>query len=136
LFYITPEGTLRKASEDVTSPNGVQLSVDEKTLYATNGTHILAFDVKADGILVNPRRFAETGGDGLAVDDTDRLYAATRDGIRVVGGAGEILGTIPTPVGMQSVGFAGPGKRTLYAAGRGAVYQVSMISAGISTRAK
>jgi gluconolactonase len=137
LFYITPAGTLTKLTESVTSPNGVQLSPDEKTLYATNGDHIVAFDVREDGSVTNPRRWAETGGDGLAIDNAGRLYAAIgAGGIRVVSPRGDILGTIPTPIGMQSVGFAGRDKKTLFAVGRGAAYRIPMIAEGLKSRAK
>jgi len=137
LFYITPAGKMTKLTEYVTAPNGVQLSPDEKTLYATNGDHIVAFDVQADGSVTNPRRWAETGGDGLAIDNAGRLYAAIgAGGIRVVSPKGEILGTIPTPVGMQSVGFAGRDKKTMFAVGRGAAYRISMLAEGIKSRAK
>jgi gluconolactonase len=136
LFYITPQGRLTKLTEEVTSPNGVQLSPDEKTLYATNGTHIVAFDVQPDGSVKNPRKFAESRGDGLAVDSAGRLYAAVAQGINVISPQGQILGTIPTPVGMQSVGFAGKDRKTMFAVGRGAAYRISMLAEGIRTRAK
>jgi gluconolactonase len=136
LFYITPEGRLTRLSEAVESPNGVQLSVDEKTLYATNGTHIVAFDVEPDGSVKNPRKFADSRGDGLAVDSAGRLYAAVAEGINVIGPQGRILGTIPTPVGMQSVGFAGRDRKTMFAVGRGAAYKVAMLAEGIRSRAK
>jgi len=46
------------------------------------------------------------------------------------------MGTIPTGVSPQSVGFAGPDKKTLYVVGRGAVYKTQMIAEGIKGRAK
>ena len=136
LFYITPAGKVTKLTEYVTAPNGVQLSPDEKILYATNGTHIVAFDVQPDGSVSNPRKFADTGGDGMAIDNAGRLYTAVADGIRVVSPQGQILGTIPTPVGMQSVGFAGRDKKTMFAVGRGAAYRIQMRAEGIRSRAK
>ena len=123
-------------TEDVTAPNGVQLSPDEKTLYATNGTHIVAFDIQPDGSVKNPRKFADSRGDGLAVDNAGRLYAAVAEGINVISPQGQILGTISTPVGMQSVGFAGRDHRTMFAVGRGAAYKISMLAEGIKSRAK
>lgn len=136
LFYITPEGRLTRLTEAIESPNGVQLSVDEKTLYATNGTHIVAFDVEPDGSVKNPRKFADSRGDGLAVDSAGRLYAAVAAGINVINPQGRILGTIPTPVGMQSVGFAGRDRKTMFAVGRGAAYKLAMLAEGIRSRAK
>ena len=140
LFYIRPDGTVTKLTEEVTNPNGVQLSPDEKTLYATNGQMIMAFDVQPDGSVRNGRVFAKSGGDGLAIDTEGRLYSAVGgvQGIRVFAPDGKDLGTIPVGAPPQSVGFAGPNKKTLYIVGRGALYktQGEMISQGIQTRAK
>jgi len=136
LFYITPDGRLTKLTEAVSQPNGVQLSTDEKTLYAVNGDHILAFDVKPDGTVENPREFVEVTGDGLAVDSEDRLYVATRHGIQVVSATGQLLGLIPTPGRVQSMAFGGVDKKSLYAVGGGAVYRISMLAQGVSSRAK
>lgn len=138
LFYITPEGKLTKVTEHLTNPNGVQLSPDEKILYATNGQNIVAFDVQHDGSVTNPRNFVASGGDGLAVDTAGRLYSAVGavQGVRVFSPRGEDLGTIPVGVNPQSVAFAGPEKKTLYIVGRGAVYKVAMLAEGIRSRAK
>jgi len=137
LFYLRPDGQVMKLTEELT-PNGVQLSPDEKTLYATNGTRIMAFDVQPDGSVTNPRTFAMSGGDGLAIDNAGRLYAAVAGvrGIRVFSPQGQDLGTIPSGTPPQSVGFAGPGKKTLYIVGRGALYKTQMIAEGIKGRAK
>jgi gluconolactonase len=137
LFYIRPDGQVMKLTEELT-PNGVQLSPDEKTLYATNGTRIMAFDVQPDGSVTNPRTFAMSGGDGLAIDNAGRLYAAVGGvrGIRVFSPQGQDLGTIPSGTPPQSVGFAGPDKKTLYIVGRGALYKTQMIAEGIKGRAK
>jgi gluconolactonase len=104
-----------KVAEGLT-PNGLQLSPDEKTLYATNGDRIIAFDVQPDGSVKNSGTFVMSGGDGLAMDTAGRLYAAVAAvrGIRVFSPQGQDLGTIPAGVLPQSVGFAGPNKKTLY----------------------
>jgi gluconolactonase len=140
LLYITPEGKVVKPTEDTLNPNGIQLTEDERTLYVTNGGTIRAYDVQADGMLTNGRVFAETGGDGLAIDTEGRLYAAQAGsmGVRVVDKTGKILGLIPSGTGPQSVGFAGKNKRTLYIVGQGALYKVQgdMLSQGILSRAK
>lgn len=136
LFYIRPDGRLTKLTDMIAQPNGVQLSTDEKTFYAVDGDHITAFDVQRDGSVKNPRRFANATGDGLAVDASDRLYVATEQGIQVFDATGKHLGLIPTPVSIQSMAFAGPDRRTLYAVGRGVVLRIAMLARGISTRAK
>jgi gluconolactonase len=137
LFYITPGGRLTKLTEEVTQPNGVQLSTDEKILYAVDGDHIVAFDVQPDGGVKNLRRFVDVaGGDGLAVDSEDRLYVATEQGIQVVSATGHVLGLVPAPVRIQSIAFAGVDRKTLYAVGRGAVYRIPLLAQGVKGRAK
>ena len=149
IFYIQPDGQLVKVSEEVTRPNGIQLSPDEKILYAVNGPVIVAFDVQPDGTLRNFRNWATlvglprneagvvTGGaDSVAIDAAGRFYAATGVGVQVFSPQGQHLGTIPTPMPPQAIAFAGPDKKTLYVVGRGAVWKIAMIAQGYLGRAK
>jgi gluconolactonase len=102
--------------------NGLVLSPDGKTLYVTNRTTILAFDVGTDGALSNRRDFATMvgepegsfGGDGLTVDADGRLYVTGGAGVYVFNGAGQQLGIIPTPRRSITATFAGPDRKTLY----------------------
>ena len=108
--------------------NGLVLSPDGKTLYVTNRTTFLAFDVAADGGVSNRRDFATLvgepqgsfGGDGLAVDAEGRLYVTGGAGIYVFDTAGKQLGVIPVPRRAITVTFAGPDRKTLYAGTLGA----------------
>jgi gluconolactonase len=102
--------------------NGLVLNPDGRTLYVTNRTTILAFDVGADGALSNRRDFATMvgepegsfGGDGLAVDADGRLYVTGGAGVYVFDGAGQQLGIIPTPRRSITATFAGADGKTLY----------------------
>lgn len=145
VYYFTPAGVLTVATDQLDYPNGIQLSPDEKTAYASNGTAIVAFDVEPDGRFANGRIFAASASDGLAVDASGRVYAALSfrwhpptdvQGVRVFGPDGDVLGVIPTGVPPSSVAFAGPDRRTLYAVGAGGVQKVRTIAQGILTRAK
>jgi len=102
--------------------NGLVLNPDGKTLYVTNRTTILAFDVAPDGTLSNRRDFVTLGnepqgsfgGDGLTVDVEGRLYVTGGAGIYVFDKAGQQLGIIPAPRRAITVAFAGPDRKTLY----------------------
>jgi gluconolactonase len=102
--------------------NGLVLSSDGKSLYVTNRTTILAFDVDADGALSNRRDFATLagepqgsfGGDGLAVDGEGRLYVTAGAGVVVIDKTGKQLGVIPTPRRSITATFGGPDRKTLY----------------------
>src|SRR5262245_47281632 len=158
-FYVNAAGVVTSLGENIRS-NGIMLSPDEKVLYVTNGTTILAFDVNADGSTTHRRDFArlEAGGngDGMAIDADGRLYVTSAPGVQVFDYAGKYLGVIPAPRNVISVAFAGPDKRTLYVVGSGAlgpdgqefttpdgvrnnaktIYRLPMVARGFAGRAK
>jgi SMP-30/Gluconolactonase/LRE-like region len=61
IYYIPPGGKVIRVADGFKNPNGIQLSPDEKVLYANNefGEYLLAFDVQPDGTLRNRRDFAK-----------------------------------------------------------------------------
>jgi gluconolactonase len=151
VYYISPTGELKRLFNDIERPNGIQLNKAENILYVANtqGEHILAYDIAADGSISNKRKFARldgwkkdengvlsSGADGLAIDDKDRLYVASNSGIEVFNDKGDALGIIPLPKKPQNIAFAGKDKKTLYAVGRGAAYKIPLLAQGYKGRAK
>ena len=118
LFYANAKGAMAEYGDQMTAANGIILSKDEKTLYVTNGAVMMAFDVQADGALINQREFGKLrggqGGDGSAIDSQGRVYVATGKSVDVFSPKGEFLGSIPGPDGLHGTAFGGPGKKTLY----------------------
>jgi len=151
VYYISPDGVLKRIANDIERPNGIQLSTDEKVLYVANtaGEYVLAYDIANDGSVGTKKNFAKlagwskddkdvwsSGADGLAVDAEGRLYVASNAGIEVFTAKGEALGIIPLPKKPQNLAFAGKDKKTLYVVGRGAAYRFPVLTAGFSGRAK
>ena len=151
VYYVSPAGKVARIAEGIERPNGIMLSPDEKTLYVnnTNGEYVLAFDVKADGMVGARRNFAKyakvattptggfnSGADGLAIDAQGRLYAVTAAGIEVFSAQGMALGVIPVSLAPQNIAFAGADKKTLYIVGRGSAFKVRMLTEGYKGRAK
>jgi gluconolactonase len=167
VYYLPPGGpatAVKRVISDIENPNGVQLSPDEKTLYANDkdGQYLLAFDIKADGTLANRRNFGkyksvtvpghkdprlaeDNGADGLDVDSAGRVYVATNLGVEVFSPKGEHLGAIPIGIwgGEQNMlskpanlTFSGADKKTLYTVGSGAIYRVQLLAQGIKGRRK
>ncbi len=160
-YQIKPGGEVINLGSDIRS-NGIMLSPDERTLYVTNREVIVAFDIGADNTVGNRRNFVNLpsgsgNGDGMVVDSTGRVYVASQaSGIHVFSPAGGHLGTIPTLRNVASLAFSGPGKRTLYATGRGGlapngqellladsyrnntktIYKIQMLSQGYMGRPK
>ena len=118
LYYADLRGTITRYGENLRT-NGVVLSPDERILYVTNGAALVAFDVQRDGSLTNQRELVTLpggAGDGATVDKEGRIYVTGgAAGVRVVAPDGKYLGTIATPLGVQSATFSGPDKKTLFA---------------------
>jgi gluconolactonase len=158
-FYVSSKAFESTIGENLRT-NGIMLSKDEKTLYITNLSSIMALDVQKDGTAMNQREFAKleggVNGDGMAIDGAGRLYVSTNPGVQVFSPEGKFLGLIPTPRNSLSVAFSGPGKKTLYAACLGAlgpdgqeittrpsirntamtIYKIQMLAEGFTGRAK
>jgi gluconolactonase len=124
-YYVNPDGVVSTVADQNIRSNGIMLSPDGRTLYVTNNTEVLAFDVRADGTTQNRRVFGslngDDGGDGMAVDAAGRLYITANLGVHVLSPTGLHLGLIPTPRRPITLAFSGPGKRMLYVAQTGAV---------------
>jgi gluconolactonase len=158
-FHLNAKGRVSSIGENIRT-NGIMLSRDERTLYATNGGVIAAFDVQPNGRVGNQRDFGklEAGGngDGMAIDAAGRLYVTSGPGVQVLSPEGKYLGVIPTPRSVISAAFSGPGKKTLYVVGAGAlgpdaqefrtpegvrnnaktIYRIAMLAQGFKGRAK
>jgi gluconolactonase len=120
LYHADSKGVVTKYGQNL-GTNGIILSPDEKTVYVTNGSTLVAMDVQPDGSLTNQRDFAKWeggGGDGSTFDAAGRLYVTSTAGIQVISPDGKTLGVIPTPHGVISVTFSGKDRKTLYAVGR------------------
>lgn len=158
--YVAPDGKMRIVAENITRPNGITMSPDEKILYVNDsrGEYLLAYDVQPDGSVTNRRNFAKydqintsaaagdvgpglryavtSCADGLAVDREGRVFNAGCNGIQVFSPQGRHLGTIPTARVIQNLAFAGPDKKTLYLVGRSAAWKVQTLTQGYQGRAK
>lgn len=154
MYYITPEGKTKRVVgiNEITRPNGIQLSRDEKTLYVANtgGEYVLSYPIKSDGTLGKAKNFAKipnglqkneqgvlsSGQDGLAIDAEGRVYVTSNTGVEVFDEQGKFLGGIPVPHKPQNIAFAGKDKKTLYIVGRGAAYKVAVLTPGFAGRVK
>lgn len=82
LFMVDTDGAVRIVAEGLKIPNGMALSSDGNTLFVaeTMACRILAFPVREDGTLGEPRVQLELGTrspDGIALDRQGRLWVAS-----------------------------------------------------------
>jgi gluconolactonase len=123
------DGKLTLLTKQMTRPNGIALSPDEKTLYVANSDPKkavwMAFGVKADGTLDKGRVFFDATKwvgkkrpglpDGLKVDQKGNLFATGPGGVLVFAPDGTHLGTIATGVPTANCAFGEDGS-VLYVA--------------------
>ncbi len=125
VYRIDPDGTVIEVTHDVTKPNGVALSPDERTLYVANhdnGTDrigdpaetekpilgimtIYAFPLGEDGLVDGDRKtlvdFGKTPGcDGMTIDEHGHIYLTVRSlkrpGVMVIDPTGKEVAFMPT----------------------------------------
>jgi sugar lactone lactonase YvrE len=91
VFRLDNDGSFHRVMEDVTVPNGMSWSMDDKTFYFTDSpTHnIFAYDFDADSAAFSNKRVffhAEDGAvpDGHAQDEHGNVWVALHGGWKVV----------------------------------------------------
>jgi gluconolactonase len=110
VYRLSKNGELTLLTRDMTRPNGIAFSPDEKTLYVTQSDPAaavwMAFDVKDDGTLGKGRVFFDSTAwakagqkglpDGMRVDKAGNLFATGPGGLHIFASDGTHLGTFET----------------------------------------
>ncbi len=130
VYRVSPDGKkVTLLVKDFIKPNGLAFSPDEKVLYIadTEGNHIRAFDVAADGTLTHGRVFCQVPRpDGVRVDSDGNLYSTAQTGVEVFSPKGDKLGVIKCPEQPANLAFAGADCQTLYITARTGLYRVRL----------
>ena len=137
---VAPDGTVSLLISDLTFPNGLALSPDERTLYVANTRNpplINAYDVSPDGSIANGRLFADVSSDepdgvpdGMKVDAEGRVYCTGGGGCWVFDTDGRHLGIIRLPELPANCAWGGPDHRTMFFTARTSVYSMRMKTQG------
>lgn len=126
VYRLDPDGKLTLLTSEMSRPNGIAFSPDEKTLYVANSDPAravwMAFPVNADGTLGKGRVFADVTSmvgkmpglpDGLKVDRQGNLFATGPGGVHIYTAEGTRLGRLDTGEATANVGWGDDGS-TLY----------------------
>lgn len=126
VYRLSKDGKLTLLTKEMTRPNGIAFSPDEKTLYVANSDPKIAiwksFPVKDDGTLGEGKlvldvteHFGKMPGlpDGLKVDTKGNLYATGPGGVWILSPAGKPLGRLDTGEATANCGWGDDGS-TLY----------------------
>jgi len=135
VYRISPDGkALTLLIKDFIKPNGLAFTPDEKILYVndTEGGHIRAFDVGADGTLANSRVFAKVpGADGMKVDSEGNVFCTSATGVMVFDPKGNHLGTFSAAEQPANCAFGDADWKSLYMTCRNGLYRVRLTVPGI-----
>lgn len=126
IYRLSTDGTVTLLTDEITRPNGIGFSPDEKTLYVASSDPKkaiwMAYDVKDDGTIENGRIFfdatqwvGELKGlpDGMDIDATGNVWATGPGGVLIFNPEGKHLGTIFTGQATANCTF-GDGGKSIY----------------------
>lgn len=126
VYRLTKDGTLTLLTKEMTRPNGIAFSPDEKTLYVAQSDPKAAlwkaFPVQDDGTLGEGRVFKDVTDmvgkypglpDGMKVDQQGNLWATGPGGVHIFAEDGTPLGRLDTGEATANCGFGNDGS-TLY----------------------
>jgi len=136
------QGELKLLSNDLSGPNGLAFSPDEKYLYVDNWDLkkevIMRYEVRPDGTLSNDQVFFDATGepgedawDGMKVDQHGNLYVSGPRGIWIISPEGKHLGTIIAPMHPHNMAWGDEDGRTLYLCARTGLYRIRLNIPGI-----
>jgi gluconolactonase len=126
VYRLALDGQLTLLTKEMTRPNGIAFSPDEKTLYVANSDPKkavwMAYPVKPDGTIGPGRVFADVTSmagkfpglpDGMKVDQAGNLWATGPGGVHIYSADGTRLGRLDTGEATANVAWGDDGS-TLY----------------------
>jgi gluconolactonase len=140
--YSIYRGKLQLLTKELSGPNGIAFSPDEKYLYVGNWDEkkkvVMRYEVNSDATLKNGQVFfdmtaaqGEDAIDGIKVDQEGNLYVSGPGGVWVISSAGTHLGTILTPLHPHNFAWGDADGKTLYLCARSGLYRMRLGVAGI-----
>jgi gluconolactonase len=140
--YRFHEGELQLLHRNMSRPNGLAFSPDERFLYVANSDPERKiwnrFPVREDGTLGDPEVFAGLTAstkaglpDGMKMDTAGNLYCTGPGGTHILDAQGNRLGVIVTPEIPANLNWGEADGRTLYLTARTSVYRIRLNATGI-----
>jgi len=139
-LYALRRGKLRLLSTELTGPNGVAFSPDERFLYVTNWDErkkvVMRHEVARDGALSPGRVFFDMTRapgaealDGVKVDHEGNIYVSGPGGLWILAADGTHLGTLRGPRLPANFAWGEDGK-TLFLTARSGLYKTRLLIEG------
>ena len=138
VFYYK-NGKLTPIIKDLTLPNGIALSPDNKTLYVNNSgpaQRVIAYPLHRDGSVGPAHDLIDFTGkegpgvpDGMKLDRQGNIWTTGPGGIRIITPEGKVLGQILLPEVAANLAWGEDGS-TLYITARTHIYRLHTLAHG------
>jgi gluconolactonase len=140
--YSLKDGKLTLAAKDLSGPNGIAFSPDERYLYVANWDEkkkvVMRYRSHEDGTLTDGVVFfdmtsaaGEDALDGVKVDVRGNLYVSGPGGLWILSPEGKHLGTIVGPEHPHNLAWGDGDGRTLYLTARSGLYRIRLNIPGV-----
>ncbi len=140
--YLLRDGRLTLLTTDLSGPNGIALSPDEKYLYVDNWDLqrkvLMRYEVNPDGTLASGKVFydftaepEDVALDGIKVDQRGNIYVSAPRGVWILSPEGKPLGRIEPPEHDANFAWGDPDGRTLYLTASTGLYRIRLNVAGV-----
>ena len=144
--YSLKHGELRLVTGELSGPNGIAFSPDEKYLYVGNWDEkkkvVMRYEIAADGSVVKNSLFfdmTQAPGadaiDGIKVDQQGNVYVSGPGGLWILAPDGTHLGTIKAPRHPHNLAWGDDDGRTLYMTAGSTLYRMRLNIPGAGWRA-
>jgi gluconolactonase len=143
VYQLDPRtSTVKTVIRSMVQPNGLAFSQDETQLFVVDSArtsgqdlpgHIRRFELGADGVPIDRGIVVEASVgvfDGIRLDDQDRIWAGTGEGVHCYAPDGRLLGKILTGGPIINLCFGGPKRNVLYMCGPREVSRVPVRARG------
>jgi gluconolactonase len=136
------DGKVTLLTQELTGPNGIAFSPDEKYLYVDNWDLkrkvLMRYPVEADGTLGRGEVFFDftreaepVALDGIKVDIEGNVYVSAPGGVWILSPAGKALGRIVLPEHDANFAFGDNDGRSLYLTASTGLYRIRVGIPGI-----
>jgi gluconolactonase len=136
------DGQLQLLIKDLTRPNGIAFSPDEKYLYVDNSDPArkiwMRYEVQADGTVAQGKVFYDATSstedglpDGMKVDKQGNIYSTGPGGVWIFSPQGKHLGTIKPPEIPANCNWGDKDGKTLYMTARTGLYRIRLKIPGV-----
>lgn len=137
--YRFQNGKLQLLTTELTRPNGLAFTPDQKSLYVDCSDPAnkvwMKFPVMPDGTLGKGKLFASANGDnregapdGMKVDKAGYVFSTGPGGIWIFSPDGKHIGTLDMPERTANLAWAPPDQHTLYITASTSVYRIHVLN--------